>query len=105
MISHDVGLLEVSGDHRSSDGVLSHSAHVPDSIHLFDVQVVQFFKVLFEFGLGKFLLDFKGEGVIIDFDARPPEDDAMLEEFVLWVFFGEIGVFGRLFRCLCTSSP
>lgn len=97
MVGHDICFFEVFGDHWSTHFVLGDSAHIPDSVNFLDVQVVQFFEVLFELWLGQPLFNLESESIIINFNPRTPEDDAMLEEFVLWMFFGEVCIFRCLF--------
>ena len=46
MRSNNIGLFEVFGDHRSSHRVPLDLAHVPHSVNLLDIQVVNLLKVL-----------------------------------------------------------
>lgn len=92
MSSIDVYFFEVPLYCWSSHHVFGDFTHVAYCVQFLDVELVEFFYVLFEFGFGKVLLGFEREDVIVDLLARAPQEEGNFEELVLRVGSGEVAV-------------
>ena len=105
MTGHHIYLLIVASDHRCSYWISLHNAHISNSVHLFNVDVIQFLKVLLDLWLRELLISLESQYIVVDFFAGPMKDDLMLEEFVLWMLARETAVLGNLGKRGNTSRP
>ena len=75
-----------------------HFAHVSDCIHLVNINVIDLLNILLYFWLGKTLVDFEYQNIVIYFFPRSLQQDLMVDEAIVRLFFGEITVLRSLSR-------
>ena len=105
MRSHHIGFFIILGGVWGSHLVSVNFAHVSHCVNFLNIHAVDLFNILLNFWFRESLVDFENQNVVIDFYPGPLQQNLMVDEAIVGMFFGEITIFRSLSRVQFTSRP